>query len=46
MKRWVITTGKGEVYITSAFSAYKAMTAFNKRFAGLEIASIVEAIEF
>ena len=46
MRRWAITTGKGVVYVTSAPDAFRAMTRFNKRFAGLEIASIVEVIEF
>lgn len=45
-RRWVITTGKGDVYVTFAVSAGAAMFKFNQRFQGLEVASIIEATEF
>lgn len=46
MRRWVITTGRGEVYVTLAQTANQAAIDFNRKFAGLDIASIVEATEF
>jgi len=45
-RRWVITTSKGVTYVTFAVSAGQAVTLFNKKWPGLEVASIVEAEEF
>lgn len=47
MKRcFVITTGRGEVYVTLAKSRSEALTDFGRKFMGLQVASIVEAVEF
>lgn len=45
-RRWVIITGRGDSYVTFAQSAHMAMEKFQKRWAGLEIASCFEATEF
>ena len=46
MRRYVITTGKGSVYVTLAKSESKAVTDFHKKFPALTIASVIEATEF
>jgi len=46
MKRWAITDGKGNVYVMSARTSAGAAARFTRRYAGLQIASIVEATEF
>ncbi len=44
-KPWVVTTGKGLVYIVMAHSPEWACTVFQKEHAGAEVASIVQAEE-
>jgi hypothetical protein len=46
MRRWVITTGKGDVYVTLSRSESEAVTDFHKKFPALAIASVIEATEF
>jgi len=46
MRRWVIMSGKGEAFVTSARSAYHAVTLFNARYKSTEVASVYEATEF
>lgn len=45
-RRWVITTGRGDVYTTYSESRNEALYEFGRRFCGLQVASIVEATEF
>jgi hypothetical protein len=45
MRRWVIMTGKGDAYITSAISASAAVAHFNVCWPGLEVASVFEVTE-
>lgn len=42
-KPWVVTTGKGLVFIILAHSATWAVTRFQTEYPALEIASVVEA---
>jgi len=46
MRRWVVVTGKGDAYVTSAHSAAQASNAFNKRWPGKEVAQVYEVEEF
>ncbi len=41
--RFIVTTGKGSVWIVVGYSRSHAVTKFRKEFEGAEIASIVEA---
>lgn len=46
MKRpWVVTTGKGLVYIVMAHSPEQAATVFQRECPGAEVASIIQAEE-
>ena len=44
-KPWVVTTGKGLVFIVMAHSPQWAQTVFQKECPGAEIASIIQAEE-
>lgn len=44
-KPWVVTTGKGMVYIVMAHSPEWAQTVFQNEYSGVQIASIVQAEE-
>ena len=46
MRCFVVTTGKGEVWVTYARTSSVAITAFLAKFPGSEVASIVEAEQF
>ncbi len=46
MRRWVIVTGKGEGFVTSACSAAQASNRFSKRYPGAEVAQVYEVTEF
>lgn len=43
MSDYIITTGKGEVWIVHAGSPMRAAFVFNRRFPGVKVASIVQA---
>lgn len=46
MNCYVVTTGKGEVWVTFTLTMNQARIRFMATFPGSEIASIVEAKEF
>ena len=46
MRRWVLTTDRGEVWVTLHHSAAQARTLFHKKFPGLTVSSVIEATEF
>lgn len=46
MKCFVITTGKGDTWVTYARSSNSALAQFQVKFPGSVVASIVEAEQF
>lgn len=46
MKYFVVTTGKGDVWVTYAGTNGRASSKFTKLFPGASIASIIEAQSF
>lgn len=41
--RYVVTTGKGQVWIVVAQSEAQALTRFQKEYEGVQVASIIKA---